>query len=404
LLPDNQRYYINDTGTGNTLNLSHPAVIQMVTDSLRYWVNELHVDGFRFDLGTILAREPNGFDNQSGFLKVCHQDPVLRSVKLIAEPWDCGPGGYQVGGFPPGWAEWNDRYRDVVRDFWKGAAPASAVAQRLCASGDVFNHLGRRPSSCVNFITAHDGFTLNDVVSYNDKHNEANGEHNRDGSTDNRSWNCGVEGPTADPAINALRQRQIRNMLSTLLLSQGTPMLLAGDEFGRTQQGNNNAYCQDNEISWLRWDLADKSKTLVALVQTLTKLRHKYAILRRNRFLTGAYDEELEVKDLTWINASGSEMQSDDWGDTNMRCFGMLMDGRARPTGVRQRGTEATMLLVLNAHHDRVQFTLPSSPGGEIWSVVLDTNMPDSQASASVASGQQYAVTARSLLLFALSQ
>ncbi|HEY3729968.1 MAG TPA: glycogen debranching protein GlgX [Steroidobacteraceae bacterium] len=404
LLPDNQRYYINDTGTGNTLNLSHPAVIQMVTDSLRYWVNELHVDGFRFDLGTILAREPNGFDNQSGFLKVCHQDPVLRSVKLIAEPWDCGPGGYQVGGFPPGWAEWNDRYRDVVRDFWKGAAPASAVAQRLCASGDVFNHLGRRPSSCVNFITAHDGFTLNDVVSYNDKHNEANGEHNRDGSTDNRSWNCGVEGPTADPAINALRQRQIRNMLSTLLLSQGTPMLLAGDEFGRTQQGNNNAYCQDNEISWLRWDLADKSKTLVALVQTLTKLRHKYAILRRNRFLTGAYDEELEVKDLTWINASGSEMQSDDWGDTNMRCFGMLMDGRARPTGVRQRGTEATMLLVLNAHHDRVQFTLPSSPGGEIWSVVLDTNMPDSQASASVASGQQYAVTARSLLLFALSK
>ncbi len=347
LLPDNSRYYINDTGTGNTVNLSHPAVIQMVTDSLRYWVNELHVDGFRFDLGTILAREPNGFDNQSGFLKACHQDPVLRSVKLIAEPWDCGPGGYQVGGFPPGWAEWNDRYRDVVRDFWKGAASAGDIAQRLCASGDVFNHLGRRPSSCVNFITAHDGFTLNDVVSYNDKHNEANGEENRDGSSDNRSWNCGAEGPTDDPAINQLRARQMRNMLATLLLSQGTPMLLAGDEFGRTQQGNNNAYCQDNAISWVDWKLAASNASLIRLVQKLTALRHKYAILRRNRFLTGAYDEELEVKDLTWINASGAEMKSEDWSDGNMRCFGMLMDGRARPTGVRQLGTEATMLLVL---------------------------------------------------------
>jgi isoamylase len=403
LLPDNKRYYINDTGTGNTVNLSHPAVIQMVTDSLRYWVNELHVDGFRFDLGTILAREPNGFDNQSGFLKACHQDPVLRSVKLIAEPWDCGPGGYQVGGFPPGWAEWNDRYRDVVRDFWKGAATASDIAQRLCASGDVFNHLGRRPSSCVNFITAHDGFTLNDVVSYNDKHNEANGEDNRDGSSDNRSWNCGAEGPTEDAQINTLRERQIRNMLSTLLLSQGTPMMLAGDEFGRTQQGNNNAYCQDNEISWLNWDLADTGKSLIALVRKLTRLRHKYAILRRNRFLTGAYDEELEVKDLTWINASGAEMRAEDWGDTNMRCFGMLMDGRARPTGVRQRGTEATMLLVLNAHHDLVQFTLPSSPGGDSWSVVLDTNIPETDTGASVASGERYAVTGRSLLLLALN-
>jgi isoamylase len=402
LLPDNRRYYINDTGTGNTLNLSHPGVIQMVTDSLRYWVNELHVDGFRFDLGTILAREPGGFDSQSGFLKACHQDPVLRSVKLIAEPWDVGPGGYQVGGFPPGWAEWNDRYRDVVRDFWKGAASASEMAQRLCASGDLFNHLGRRPSACVNFITAHDGFTLRDVVSYNDKHNEANGEGNRDGSSDNRSWNCGAEGPTDDPAINELRARQMRNMLSTLLLSQGTPMLLAGDEFGRTQQGNNNAYCQDNPISWVDWKPAASNVSLIRLVQKLTALRHKYAILRRNRFLTGAYDEELEVKDLTWINASGAEMRSEDWSDSNMRCFGMLMDGRARPTGVRQRGTEATMLLVLNAHHDLVQFTLPACPGGEHWAIVLDTNVPDRETTQGLASGDQYQVTERSLLLFAL--
>ena len=408
LLPDDKRYYINDTGTGNTLNVSHPAVIQMVTDSLRYWVNELHVDGFRFDLGTILAREPAGFDNQSGFLKVCHQDPVLRSVKLIAEPWDCGPGGYQVGGFPPGWAEWNDRYRDVVRDFWKGSAAASEVAQRLCASADVFNKLGRRPSSCVNFVTAHDGFTLNDLVTFNDKHNEANGEDNNDGSSDNRSWNCGVEGPTDDAAINALRERQVRNLLSMLLLSQGTPMMLAGDEFGRTQQGNNNAYCQDNEISWLNWDLTEKGKNLIALVQKLTELRHKYPILRRNRFLTGAYDEELDVKDLAWINASGAEMRDEDWTDERMRCFGMLMDGRARPTGLRQRGTEATMLMVLNAHHDLVEFELPVCQGGDTWTLVLDTNV-SSNVSSNVAAqkfynGDKYGVTARSLLLFALSE
>ncbi len=402
LLPDQKRYYINDTGTGNTVNLSHPAVIQMVTDSLRYWSNELHVDGFRFDLGTILAREPNGFDNQSGFLKACHQDPVLRTVKLIAEPWDCGPGGYQVGGFPPGWAEWNDRYRDTVRDFWKGAAPASALAPRLCASGDIFNRLGRRPFACVNFITAHDGFTLNDLVTYNDKHNEANGEGNRDGSNDNRSWNCGVEGPTKDPEINALRERQIRNMLATLLLSQGTPMLLAGDEFGRTQQGNNNAYCQDNQLSWLNWRLTEKGRSLIRFVNKLTRLRHKYAILRRNRFLTGDYDEELEVKDLAWINATGEEMRAEDWGDDNMRCFGMIMDGRARPTGVRQRGTEATMLMIMNAHYDVVEFTLPPCSGGDAWRLVLDTRIPDEEPMSRFAVSDKYEVTGRSLLLFEL--
>jgi glycogen operon protein len=401
LLSDDRRYYVNDAGTGNTLNLSHPAVIQMVTDSLRYWVTELHVDGFRFDLGTILAREPNGFDNQSGFLKACHQDPILRSVKLIAEPWDCGPGGYQVGGFPPGWAEWNDRYRDTTRDFWKGAATPGDLAQRLCASSDVFNRLGRRPSACVNFVTAHDGFTLNDVVSYNDKHNEANGENDQDGSNDNRSWNCGAEGPTDDPAINALRQRQIRNMLATLLLSQGTPMLLAGDEFCRTQQGNNNAYCQDNEVSWFDWTYVESNEALVRFVQKLTALRKRYPILRRNRFLTGVYDEELEVKDLTWINATGNEMRAEDWQDGLMRCFGMLIDGRARPTGLRQRGAEATMLLLLNAHHDLVEFTLPACTGGNHWALVLDTNVPDNADSGSFASGQSYGVTGRSLVLFA---
>ncbi len=249
LLPDQPRYYINDTGAGNTVNLSHPRVIQMVTDSLRYWVEQMHVDGFRFDLGTILAREPNGFDNQSGFLKACDQDPALATVKLIAEPWDCGPGGYQVGEFPPGWAEWNDKFRDDVREFWKGTGPVGVLTDRLCASGSLFNYQGRRPWSSINFVTAHDGFTLNDLVSYNDKHNEANGENNQDGRSNNHSWNCGAEGPTDDPAINQLRQRQMRNLLATLLLSQGTPMMLAGDEFGRTQRGNNNGYCQDNDTS-----------------------------------------------------------------------------------------------------------------------------------------------------------
>lgn len=403
-LLDDKRYYVNDTGTGNTLNLSHPSVIEMVTDSLRYWVNELHVDGFRFDLGTILAREPNGFDNQSGFLKVCHQDPTLRTVKLIAEPWDCGPGGYQVGGFPPGWAEWNDRYRDTVRAFWKGAATPGELAQRLCASGDVFNHYGRRPWACVNFVTAHDGFTLNDVVTYNDKHNEANSEDNRDGSNDNRSWNCGTEGPSDDLEINALRERQIRNMLAMLLLSQGTPMLLAGDEFARTQQGNNNAYCQDNEISWLNWDIAPKGLSLLNFVKELCAIRHRYPILRRSRFLTGDFDEELEVKDLTWINASGAEMTAKDWGDAHMKCFGMLVDGRARPSGVRQHGTEATMLLVLNAHHDLVNFTFPQSANGGGWRLLVDTNVSTQQAAYRGEAGDVYGVTSRSLVLFVREQ
>ena len=402
LMPDKPRYYINDTGTGNTLNLSHPRVIQMVTDSLRYWVQEIHVDGFRFDLGTILAREPNGFDNQSGFLKACSQDPLLGTVKLIAEPWDCGPGGYQVGGFPPGWAEWNDKFRDTVREYWKGEVPVGALAPRLCASADLFNHQGRRPWASVNFVTAHDGFTLNDAVTYNEKHNEANGEGNRDGSSDNRSWNCGVEGPTDDEEINRLRARQIRNILATLLLSQGTPMLLAGDEFGRTQGGNNNAYCQDSDISWLNWEIEEKGQALIDFVQKLTRLRSDYPILRRSRFLSGVYNDELGVKDVTWINASGAEMRDEDWGDGNMRCFGMLMDGRAQPTGLRQRGKDATMLMVMNAHHDVVGFTLPECPGGTRWKRVIDTNLDEDAEEEEFATGDEYGVTARSLLLFAL--
>lgn len=400
LLPDNPRYYINDTGTGNTLNPSHLRVIQMVTDSLRYWVEQTHVDGFRFDLATILAREPNGFDNQSGFLKACNQDPVLQTVKLIAEPWDCGPGGYQVGGFPPGWAEWNGKYRDTVRKFWKGNAPPSDLTARLCASSDIFNHQGRRPWASVNFITAHDGFTLNDLVTYNEKHNEPNGENNQDGSSDNESWNCGFEGPTDDPEINRLRERQIRNMLSTLLLSQGTPMLLAGDEFGRTQGGNNNAYCQDDDISWLDWNIEDKGRSLISFTQKLTALRHNYPILRRNRFLTGEYVEELGVKDVTWINANGLEMETEQWADVNMRSFGMLLDGRAQTSGIRQCGREATLLVVINVHHDRVQFTLPECPGGGEWSLVIDTNDPNDGKGTRFRAGEIHEVVDHSLLTF----
>ncbi len=402
LLPDKKRYYVNDTGTGNTLNVTHRRVLQTVTDSLRYWVQQTHVDGFRFDLGTILAREPNGFDNQSGFLKACSQDPVLATVKLIAEPWDCGPGGYQVGGFPPGWAEWNDKYRDTVRGFWKGDAPASALTPRLCASADMFNYQGRRPWASINFVTAHDGFTLHDLVTYNEKHNEANGEGNQDGTSDNRSWNCGAEGPTDDPEINGLRQRQIRNFLATLFLSQGTPMLLAGDEFGRSQQGNNNAYCQDNEISWVDWKLADTNKVQKQFLQKLIGLRHKYPVLRRSRFLTGEYIEELGVKDVTWINADGSEMNDGNWGDSGLRCFGMLLDGRAQTTGVRQRGQNATLLTVINVHHETVEFKLPEVAGGHRWNLMIDTNIAEQNEEGQFASGDVHKVTARSLRLLAL--
>jgi isoamylase len=266
----------------------------------------------------------------------------------------------------------------------------------------VFAHRGRKPWACVNFVTAHDGFTANDLVSFNEKHNEANGEDNNDGSSDNRSWNCGAEGPTDDPDINALRERQIRNILGTLLLAPGTPMLLAGDEFGRTQNGNNNAYCQDSDISWVNWDIKKKGQSLIRFVQQLTALRHRFPILRRSRFLTGEYNEELGIKDLTWINASGVEMRGEDWDDDNMRCFGMLMDGRAQPTGIRRRGTDATLLIVLNGHHDLVKVTLPETRGGDQWSLLIDTNLADDTEKDRFSSGDSYGVTGRSLLLFAL--
>ena len=404
LLPDKKRFYINDTGTGNTLNLSHPRVLQMVTDSLRYWVQEMHVDGFRFDLGTILAREPYGFDQGSGFLHACGQDPVLNGVKLIAEPWDCGPGGYQVGEFPPGWAEWNDKFRDDVRSFWKGdEGLAPTLAARMSASAEMFNKRGRKPWSTVNFITAHDGFTLRDTVSYNEKHNEANGEDGRDGSDNNHSWNHGVEGETDDEAINETRRRSMRNMLATLLLSQGTPMLLAGDEFGRTQGGNNNAYCQDDDISWLDWSIPEWGQKQIELVQKLIKLRQTYPILHRGRFFTGHEIEGLGVRDVTWINASGAAMQDDEWGDAGMRCFGMLIDGRAQATGIRKPGSDTTVLIVLNAHHDLVQFTLPDCTNGAGWDLVLDTNVPERDDAQHFGIGDTYDVTGRSLLLFALT-
>jgi glycogen operon protein len=376
-------------------------VIQMVADSLRYWAQEMHVDGFRFDLGTILAREPNGFDNQSGFLKAVTQDPVLGKLKLIAEPWDCGPGGYQVGGFPPGWAEWNDQYRDAVRGYWNGSAPAGALAPRLCASADVFNRLGRLPWSSVNFVTAHDGFTLADLVSYNDKHNEANGEENRDGTSDNRSWNCGAEGPTEDAAILALRARQSRNFLATLLLSQGTPMMLAGDEFGRTQLGNNNAYCQDNQISWLDWTHTLAGAALQQFVRQLTGLRARFPILHRRRFLTGRFDEEFGIRDVTWIHPSGKEMQQEDW-TAEARCFGMLMDGRSQAHGLHERGTDATLLLVFNSHHEPANFALPDCSGARAWALQFDTATEQGPAPREFQVGESFQVSDRCLLLFEL--
>jgi glycogen operon protein len=403
LLPDDPRYYVNDTGTGNTLYLNHPSVLQMVTDSLRYWVTEMHVDGFRFDLGTVLARQHDGFDASHGFLQSCLQDPVLSSVKLIAEPWDIGPGGYQVGGFPPGWAEWNDKFRDTVRSFWKGDEGRLAeMATRLAASADQFSGRGRRPWSSVNFVTSHDGFTLHDLVSYNEKHNEANAEGNQDGHSDNHSWNHGTEGPTDNPEIVTLRNRQKRNILATLLLAQGTPMLMAGDEFGRTQHGNNNAYAQDNTISWVDWNLADDGAALIEFVRRVIALRQAFPILRRSRFLTGEYNADFDVKDVRWLTPVATDIAPEQWQDGNARCFGMLMDGRAQATGIKRPSMDATVLLVLNAYHDVVRFRLPEVVGGQTWRCLLDTNVPDRDATPRFQTNGEYEVTGRSLLLFAL--
>ena len=374
-LAEDPRHYINDTGTGNTLNLSHPRVLQLVTDSLRYWANDMHVDGFRFDLATILGREWHGFDQGGGFLDVCGQDPALARLKLIAEPWDLGPGGYQAGGFPPGWAEWNDRFRDTVRSFWRGDEGRIAeLATRLTGSADLFDRRGRRPFASINFITSHDGFTLNDLVSYDEKHNEANGENNNDGADYNHSWNHGHEGPTDDPAINALRARQKRNLLATLLLSQGTPMLLAGDEFSHTQDGNNNAYCQDNELTWLDWLAAARGADLSAFVRHLLRIRHRYPLLRRKHFLTGEAVDGSDVSDVTWLTPEGAPMEQAHWEDPTRCSIGMLLDGRAAESSNRRPGGEYSLLLLVNAGADAIAFQLPRATGTGDWQLQVTSD------------------------------
>ncbi|GAL58122.1 glycogen debranching enzyme [Pseudescherichia vulneris NBRC 102420] len=359
-MPDQHRYYINDTGTGNTVNTSHPRVLQMVMDSLRYWAESMHIDGFRFDLGTILGREPEGFDQRGGFFDAITQDPVLSKLKLIGEPWDIGPGGYQVGGFPPGWAEWNDKYRDTVREYWKGDNVAQDFASRLLGSGDLYDIRGRRPWASVNFITAHDGFTLNDLVSYNEKHNEENGEDNNDGHNDNRSYNYGAEGPTDDEGINAVRERQKRNFLATLLFSHGTPMLLAGDEFGRSQMGNNNGYCQDSEISWVHWDdLPPSSEALREFTRQLIKLRSEQPLLRRESWRDGLLIE--------WFNAEGGAQQPEHWHEGSA-----LVVYISRPDLKPEEGIWHDVLMLLNPFEESMQFRIPQ-PGENGWVLELTT-------------------------------
>ena len=387
-IPDNHRYYINDTGTGNTVNTSHPRVLQMVTDSLRYWVEEMHVDGFRFDLGTILGREPEGFDQRGGFFDAVTQDPVLSKVKLVGEPWDIGPGGYQVGGFPPGWAEWNDKYRDTVRDYWldtDGTAPDFAA--RFFGSGDLYDLRGRRPWASVNFIAAHDGFTINDLVSYNEKHNEANGEDNKDGHSDNRSYNYGAEGPTEDEGINAIRERQKRNFLATLLLSHGTPMILGGDEFGRSQMGNNNGYCQDSDISWIHWeDLPPSAEELRDFVRRLTSLRAAQPLLHRENWRDGMV--------ITWVNAGGGEQTAEQWADGGGTTIGAVI---SRPDLEGQDGIWSHALLIFNPHEGLVPFALPEAPGGS-WTLELTTDDPTLEAQP--VEGESFDMAPRSLALF----
>jgi isoamylase len=370
LMPGNERYYENYSGCGNTLNLRHPRVLQLVTDSLRYWVEEMHVDGFRFDLAASLAREKSGFDSGSGFFDVVRQDPVLNRVKLIAEPWDLGGDGYRLGGFPPGWAEWNGRYRDTARRFWRGdGGLIGDLASRLTGSSDIFGWGGRRPWASVNFITAHDGFTLKDLVSYERKHNEANFENNRDGTDENFSWNCGVEGDTADRGVNALRSRQMHNLLASLLLSQGVPMLLAGDELGHSQRGNNNAYCQDNEISWLDWANADEG--LLAFVRRLIRLRRDHPVMRRPRFFIGRRMPGRKTKDIAWITPEGREMTHQDWIAPFARSLACLLGG-----DIGDGGTETadnSFLLLLNAYVEPIVYTLPEDDMQGSWEVLIDT-------------------------------
>ncbi|MBP0649431.1 glycogen debranching protein GlgX, partial [Mycobacterium tuberculosis] len=363
-MPDQHRYYINDTGTGNTVNTSHPRVLQLILDSLRYWTEVMHVDGFRFDLGSILGREPTGFDPRGGFFDAIGQDPVLSRVKLIGEPWDIGPGGYQVGGFPPGWAEWNDKYRDTVREYWAGSeGMMQDFAARITGSGDIYDQRGRRPWAGVNFITAHDGFTLTDLVSYNDKHNEANGENNRDGHNHNITFNYGAEGPTDDVGIKTVRARQKRNFLATLLLSHGAPMILAGDEFGRTQGGNNNGYAQDNEISWLDWDgIDDEGEQLREFVRRLIKLRLSQPLLRRDSWRDGMI--------VTWLNPEGTEQTPEQWADPTATATARRL-GRSDLDGTAEWND---IIIAFNARDDVAAFVLPER--GREWRAVIQTDAP----------------------------
>ncbi|HEY1268886.1 MAG TPA: glycogen debranching protein GlgX [Candidatus Binatia bacterium] len=406
LVPDNRRYYMDYTGCGNTLDMTHPQVLRLIMDSLRYWVLEMHVDGFRFDLAAALARELHAVDRLGAFFDIIHQDPVLSQVKLIAEPWDLGEGGYQVGNFPVLWAEWNGLFRDTVRRYWKGdGGQVGSLAYRLTASSDLYGRNGRQPYASINFVTAHDGFTLNDLVSYNEKHNEANGENNRDGNNDNLSWNCGAEGPTEDATIHTLRLRQIRNFLSTLILSQGVPMLLAGDEIGHTQNGNNNAYCQDNEISWIDWELDRPRQDMLEFTRYVIKIFQEQPVLRRRHFFQGRKIRGSEVKDLTWFRLDGKEMTEDDWNNSETRCFGLRLAGDAIEE-LDERGNRVvgdTLLILLNSHYEPLPFVLPAHRARLRWELLLDTRQPLGRDGEQMRrAGEVFDLEGRSLALFRL--
>ncbi len=382
LVEGDQQHYFDTTGTGNSLLMRSPHALQLITDSLRCWVTEMHVDGFRFDLAATLARQFQEVDKLSAFFDIVEQDPIISRVKLIAEPWDLGSGGYQVGGFPSSWSEWNGRYRDTVRDFWRSQpSTLPEFASRLMGSSDLYQVNGRRPVASVNFITAHDGFTMNDLVSYNEKHNEANGEGNRDGESNNRSWNCGVEGPTNIPDVNDLRQRQMRNMFATLLFSQGIPMICGGDEVARTQQGNNNAYCQDNEISWTNWHLDKGRKELLAFVSKLIHLRLDHPVLHRRRFFTGREpgDDSNMIPQVEWFDHTGSIMDMDDWQNTHAFSMMIYLNGSDIPEvdWYGNRMVDNDFILIFNAHYEPIMFTLPDERYGRKWQLVVDTHNPD---------------------------
>jgi len=397
---EDPRYYVDYTGTGNTLNMRHPHVLQLIMDSLRYWVREMHIDGFRFDLASALARELYDVDRLSAFFDVVHQDPTLQGVKLIAEPWDLGNGGYQVGNFPVRWCEWNGKYRDTVRDYWRGEDQTlGEFANRFTGSADLYQDDGRRPYASVNFVTAHDGFTLRDLVSYNEKHNEANGENNQDGESHNRSWNCGVEGPTDDPAVNVLRSRQQRNFITTLMLSQGIPMLVAGDEIGRTQQGNNNAYCQDNEISWFDWQSADHG--LFEFTRRVIRLRNEHPAFRRTGWFKGRPLRGRGISDITWMRIDGESMSEEDWQQGFVKSLVVFLNGDElhELDADGKRVHDASFLLLFNAHYEPLDFTLPSVSFGKSWTVVIDTATEVGERNATFGAGSTARVEGRSMIV-----